>query len=317
MRLKMVAYRAVDRRSDVELRRLRTLRRSYAKDTGPEILLFGDSAMIWKTPLDPKGSTLVDMIRNELGGDVEIVTLAGPGYNPRIVSAFLTALDGCRSRPAVIVAPTSVLMATTLWSESPAHGYHHESKSLRWIIARDGKPPLKGIERAPGEEYEAYDRRPAPSLFGARRTVGEIRLILNSVPTTRWATAVRMRHVMDYYFAERLEPDSPGVGLVKDLGAQVARLKIPTVAYVAPASPQILRTTLGEGSLEHVERNVRIIESAFLEASDGYGHVVNAIFECPSEEFIDPAHLTYQGRERLSRHMAAAIGPLLNKVSTL
>lgn len=309
---KRAVYRLVlERRMDQELYQLRMLRRAYSKADGPDILLFGDSAMFYTSPDDPKRRSLDDMIRDDLGRDVRIMTLVGPGYSARIVNTFLTALEDCRSQPALIIVPTSVLMSQELFSESPRLGYIHETRTLREIIEKGGKVPLRGIARSPVEEYEEHDRVPAPSLFGARRTVGEIRLITNSVPTTRWATAVRMRHLMDYYNAERLEAESPGVVHVRDLGTQVAKLSIPTVAYIAPVNHMVLRTTLGEKSLDHLRHNADVIATAFHDTADRYGTVVDAVFDSPSSEFVDPVHLTLEGRERMAHHLSSAIRPLL------
>src|SRR3954454_22479857 len=87
-----VRRRMVKKFSDVELRQLRSLQSDYAGESGPEILLFGDSAMFWTLSTDEDRRHMVDMIRAELDGEVRIEALVGPGYNPRIVMAYLSAL---------------------------------------------------------------------------------------------------------------------------------------------------------------------------------------------------------------------------------
>jgi hypothetical protein len=302
----------VQRGTDPELRQLRSLQRAYAKKDGPEVIIFGDSAMFWTTPHDATRKSLSDMIRDGLGRDVEVITLAGSGYNALLISAFLTVLENSRSRPKAIVVPTSVLMAQTLWAESPLWSYIPESAAMREMTERGGEVPLKGLPRATEKEWEDYDRLPAPSLFGARRTVGEIRLIINSVPTSPWQTAVRLRHLMDFYNAQELQADSPGVALVGHLGAHIAKLAIPTVAYIAPVNYEVLRTMFGETSLAHLRRNADLVESAFAETSGEHGHVVNAVFDNPSTDFIDPVHLTRSGREHLARRISDIVRPLLS-----
>jgi hypothetical protein len=254
------------------------------------------------------------MIVKELSPDLKMQTIGGPAYFARLVSAFLTELDGSRSKPRAIVVPTSVLMAQRLWAENPRQSYIQESAALREIIAGRGPVPSKGLPRPNKSDYENYDRLPAPSLIGARRTTGELRLFLNSVPQTPWQTAVRLRAMLDYYNAEKLEPTSPGVALISELGAQLAKIGVPSVAYIPPINYEIVRTLLGEAALEHITSNADVIARAFTDSTGGLGRVVNEIFDHPSADFVDPVHLTYEGRRRFARHVSDAIRSALASV---
>lgn len=296
--------RAVRRFSDVELWQLRSMQRAYQGKRGPELLVFGDSAMFWTNYRDKDRRHLVDMIRDETGRDLEYEALMGPSYHGRIVMAYLSGLAKSSSRPKVVVVPTSVLLATHLFLEHPSWSYISESKGIREAVRGEGGKRQR-LERPGADAFDAYDRLPAPSLYGARRTAGELRLILNSVPTTPWQTAVRMRHLMDYYNAEELTAESPGVKLVEELGSALADLGLRSVAYVAPVNHQVLRTTLGQVAVDQLTRNAKLVETAFMEGANGTGRVVNAAFECPSEEFADPVHLNDRGRLRLARRIAA------------
>ncbi len=213
--------KAAKRFSDVELRQLKSLERAYRGSRGPDLLVFGDSAMFWTTHRDNDRRHLVQMVRDELGSELSFEALVGPGYNPRIIMAFLSALQRCESRPRVVIVPTSVLFAMSTWLAHPVLGYELVASELRAAIAANGGRPRR-LAR-PGQDAEdAFDRRPAASLFGARRTVGELRLITNAPPGTRWQQVVRLRHLMDFYNAERLERESPGVALVGELGGTLA-----------------------------------------------------------------------------------------------
>jgi hypothetical protein len=304
--------KAAKRFNDVELRQLKSLERAYRGSSGPELLVFGDSAMFWTTHRDGDRRHLVQMIRDELGGGVGFEALVGPGYNPRIIMAFLSALEGCRARPRVVIVPTSILFAMSTWLAHPVLGYELVAGELRAAIAANGDRPRR-LPR-PGQEAEdAFDRRPASSLIGARRTVGELRLITNAPPDTRWQQVVRLRHLMDFYNAERLEPDSPGVLLVGELGRMLSAMGLRSVAYVAPINYEVVSKTLGEGARDHLARNADLVETAYREAAGAFGTVVNAVFECPAGEFMDPLHLSEVGRGRLARVIAAAVAPMLEE----
>ena len=60
--------KATRRFSDVELRQLKSLELAYRGSSGPDVLVFGDSAMFWTTHRDSDRRHLVQMVRDELGG---------------------------------------------------------------------------------------------------------------------------------------------------------------------------------------------------------------------------------------------------------
>lgn len=306
-----ISRRLAKRYSDVELRQLRSLERAYGSSKPPELLVFGDSAMFWTLRTDDDRRHLVEMIRDNLSPELRWEALVGPGYNPRIILAFLAGLERCSGRPRVVIVPASVLMASTLWLAHPYYGYEVPAGDMLRAIEAGERP--RRLARPADEDYEELDRLPAPSLFGARRTVGEIRLMTNSKPQTRWQGVVRLRHLMDHYNAERLEADSPGLRLVAEMGAKLRELGLPSVAYIPPINHEVVAKALGKGAVEHVERNAGLVEAAFLEGAGADGRVVNAVFDSPAGEYMDPIHLTQQGRERLGRRIADAVRPLLEE----
>ncbi len=87
---------------------------------------------------------------------------------------------------------------------------------------------------------------------------------------------------------------------------------LPSVAYIAPINYEVVCKTLGEGAREHLARNATLIEVAYREAAGAFGTVVNAVFECPAGEYMDPLHLTEAGRARLARAIANAVRPVLD-----
>jgi hypothetical protein len=246
------------------------------------------------------------MIRDELGPEMTFEALVGPGYNARIVMAFLSTLPARRSRPKVVIVPASVMMSQTHWLAHPEVGYEAMSAELRAIIAGNGRRPRRLHQHDTEEAVAVWERLPAPSLFGARRTVGELRLITNAVPATRWQKVVRVRHLMDYYNAERFDPDSVGIQIIGEMAAMLRQLAIPTIAYIPPINHEILASTLGAGAREHAQRNAELIEAAFREHCGELGTVVNGIFDSPAGEYIDPVHLSPAGRARFAARIADA-----------
>ncbi len=121
---------------------------------------------------------------------------------------------------------------------------------------------------------------------------------------------------MDYYNAERLERDSIGVELVADLGATLSQVGLRSVAYIHPVNHEVIAKTLGPKAPAHVERNASVIEAAYSEGAGGLGSTVNGIFDSPASEFVDPVHLTDQGRRRLAARIAGELRRMLAEAAT-
>jgi hypothetical protein len=301
------------RRADPEIRQLRSLQRAYEGSSGPEVLMFGDSAMFWFQLAETDRRSLGTMVQSGLGDHVGVHTVVGPGYGPRIVLAFLTAVAASGSRPKVVVVPTSLFISCTGYLAHPLFSGETEAKALRAMVA-DGDASSRRMPRATQEDWDRYDRLPAPSLYGARRTFGEIRLITGAIPATRaglpttnWQRFVRVRHLYDLSNAEVLTSESEGVRLVAELGERLASMGVASVAYIPPVDHESIRKVLGDAAVEHIQRNAELLERTFLDAGGAHATMVNSTFDCPAEEFSDPAHLTDRGRERFAAPLADAI----------
>ena len=81
---------------DIEIRQLRGLQAAYSGPTGPDVLLFGDSAMFWTRGHEADLRTLGAVIKDELPAGCTVHAMVGPGFNARIVSSFVQAL-ACRT----------------------------------------------------------------------------------------------------------------------------------------------------------------------------------------------------------------------------
>ena len=296
----------------MQLRQLRQLRRAYdGRRDGPELLLFGDSAMYWTGPGDSSRSYLSDIIRAELGS-VRCLELYGPSYTARIILAYLAALANCRSRPRAVLVPISAQMLQTIWLADPEFGYGMVTDQLTALIQSGAKLPRK-LEQPGLDEEDAFHRMPAPSVIGAKWNVGEVKLVQAVKGKTRSQKTDRLRHNLDLHHAEGLEPGCDGVRLVAELGAALREMELPAVAYIPPGNYQLLTEILTPDMPERLERDADLVSAAFLEGIGELGTVVNAMGDGVSEEFYDPIHLNYEGRRRLAARVADALRPLLDR----
>jgi hypothetical protein len=304
-----IERRYTKRFSDVELSQLKSLRKAYGGARGPELLLFGDSNMLWVNWGEDDQRKLDQIVKDEIGGGVAIETLVGGGYNPRVVMPFLEALQQLPARPKVAIVPTSVLMATPTWLAHPILGLEIRGQQLAEVVR--GGPAPKKLWVPDDAAWETYDRLPIPSLIGPARTCGELRIFAECAPTSRWQHLVRLRHMLDYYNAETLEPDTPGVVLVAEMGAMLKEMGIPSVAQIAPINHEMVAKLMGAKALEHVKRNVEVVETAFKNAVGDLGAVADAAFICSANEFSDPAHVNETGRQKFGAAIADAARPFL------
>jgi len=225
---------------------------------------------------------------------------------------FLSALELCKSRPKVVVVSAHILMASTTWLLHPEVGYEKVSEGLRHVIESGGKS--RGRLEQPGEaEWAEFDPLPAPSLIGANRTMGDLELVLHAKASTREQRRLRLRDLMDYHTAERLESDGAGVLWLRDLGAMLTAMQLPSVAYISPVNHELAEELLGAGTREHIARNAGIVEEAYLAGAGDLGTVVNLILECSRDGFYDPLHLFLPGRQLIARAIAGAAAPILTR----
>src|SRR5581483_4917714 len=131
------------------------------------------------------------------------------------------------------------------WHDHPTFNYVFESKSI--LDAVSGDRPLKRVERTPIDVADAYDRTVAPSFTGETRTFGELRMIIEAKAETPWQKKYKLGARVDYYHAEELKPDSPGIVHLRELGEHLRRLELPTVAYVSPVNRDSVYEVAGTG----------------------------------------------------------------------
>ncbi len=306
-------------RADIQIRQLRLLRTAYATDAGPDVLVFGDSSMLWRSPTEAEKRSLAAMFTDALGPAVSQHFVIGNGYSPRLIGAFLAGLRDLPGRPKVAVVPTTLLAMGSAWTPHPRLSYETTAKGLLELVEA-GDYRRRHLPEPPLELWEAYDRLPAPSMIGARRTLGELRMIVNAVPAnaeqqpvTKWQQLVRTRLMSDMGYAEELTPDIAGVRYTAELAAALHAQGIPSVAYVSPVNYQLIGKLLRRDVADHIGRNEQVLAETWRTASDGTGRVAQGALISPESDFGDPVHLNGAGRARLTPLIADPVLELLGR----
>lgn len=303
-------------RADLQIRQLRGIEAAYAGPAGPDVLVFGDSAMLWRSATEPEKRSLAAMLADEFGGDVSLHFVLGNAYNPRLVRAFVTALSRTASKPKAVIVPTSLMTTAQAWLAHPDLGYETASTALLDMIGSGTRRPRR-LPRAPHSAWESYDRQPAPSLIGERRTLGELRMIVNAVPanprqrpTSKWQHLVRTRYLSDLTNAERLRPESPGVRCVAELAETLRALDIPSLAYISPVNYELINKLLRKDVVAHLAANEQTVADAYRGAGESAEIVTGALIS-EATDFGDAVHLNGAGRRRFAPLLAEPVRKFL------
>ncbi len=259
--------------------------------------------MYWIGRDEPDNRQLAEVIQDGVGRRGKCLMVAGPGYQAGISMAYLSALERCPSRPRVVVVPMATMMGRSTWINHPEYPYIEVSRAMREAIGLNGNRP-KRLER-PGREFaDEYDRQPAPSFIEAGLTRGELRMLIHARAETDAQKAARLRHRLDYYYAEMLTPESPGVTALADMGAMLRELGVAGVGYISPVNHEAVVQTIGEFACDQEARCNEICIEAFLDAIGDRGRVVDLSFAFPSRDFVDPLHPGYRARRAIGMKVA-------------
>lgn len=305
-RINNFAQRQVDKAVPLQARQLMRLRHSFRAANCPDILIIGNSSWYSKSQTDSPSTRLTTLVSSALGDSFKVASLIGPAYNPRISAAFLDFFDEHPFRPRLLILPASIYSAMSVWDMHPRYRYEREAAHIRTrIMSGTTWLPPRSLE--PTEhEFTRYHSLHAASLVGAQRTIGEHELLRNSRPTSPQQRAIRSKALMDFYVAEGLGPESPGVQSLRDLGALVEHLGIPSVACIFPVNYQLARAALGSKASQRILDNAALLEATYSRQNSLCG-VVNAATTCRASDFMDPLHLRAEGRIRLAEQLMPMI----------
>ena len=289
---------------DRELAELRSIRRARNGRRPPAVLALGDSAMFFVPREDEDARRLDEMVRHALAERPKFLTVAGPGYNPRIFAPYLLAIERASWRPDAVLLTVTAATLMDLRLAHPTGGYQNAGEQLRDLVERGGKS--RRLARPSAEIEEAYDRRLAASLVGPGRPIAEVRLLTNASPKTPRQQSLRADLLLDAYLAQRLEPTSCGPALLRSLGSDLARMRLPTLLCVAPMNHEQASSSFGEATADHIRHNSETLAAEFRAGAGRYGAVLDATFLCPADEFSE-VHLNDRGRRRLAARIAPAL----------
>lgn len=293
---------------DRELAELAKVRRVDPRRP-PSVLALGDSAMFFVPREDRDARRLDEMVRYELPGSPRFMTLAGPGYNPRVFGPYLDAIERAQWRPDVVLVTVSTTTFLDVRLDHPSGGYQLVENQLRSAVHTN--PRLRRLGRPSPADEAAYDRQLTPSLCGPPHYLAEVRLLTNARPATPRQTSLRAELLLDAYLAQRLDIADVGAALIERLGSDLARMRVSALLCIAPLNHRHAAALFGPATEAHLRHNAGTLAAQFLAGAAEHGDVLDATFLCPPDEFADPLHLNDRGRRRLAAQIAPALSRML------
>jgi len=291
-----------------ELRAARRLVRRLHTDP-PDVLYFGDSTN-FAFHADGDTRQIGRMLQDLLGASVSVHPIAGGGYHPAVVEAFLQIVAQSESRP-VVATSTSVRMQYDAWLKHPSYTYAREIDALRAVNVRDPLYRIRcGLAKPTPADFQSYEALIHPTMLGDL-AIRDYQVVLKDpdrIGTPEW-----LRWMYAYHHTARTGAD--GLGQLASLGATLAALGCPVVAYVAPICVDRGVELLGQSFREIVTDNLATVAGTFAGAAGEKAVILHNGTSFAPEEYVDPddatEHLNGQGRLRLSTMVAEQVERLL------
>lgn len=280
-----------------------------------QVVHFGASESLFVSAGDTDQRRLSQMIDDELG-DVSYACLAGPGYPPRLFSAYLGLLTALPQRPVVVVG-LCVRLGYSAWAEHPAYGYRDAAAAVRRIKPTRAVWRIRAAIALPSEQdMAAHDGSLFPTLAG-NLAVGSYRVPLKDPAAAGLSDEDADRLLYAYHYGALLPPEDSWLTTVTELGRDLRENGFSAVVYHMPAPIERGVELYGDVFRDQIVAGQRAVDDAF---RSGYGpiDILQSGSVLDSSHFIDPRdateHLNERGRTVLAGLIVSSVRQRLGEV---
>lgn len=286
----------------LQLERTRRLLRRGEVD----VLLLGDSSCLTAAARDTDLRMIPDLISEQFGG-ARVVTLAGPGFNPRIHAEMVRVLSVLEQRPAAVVFSSAVRTSLVQVTGHPVYRYR---EVLDALARSDGRGRIRSLgrgNRATPEDYAAFDAMEVVTRWGGRTTMGDFRAAIKGTGPHPWPLPQR-KLLFDYFHGELVPDDAPALEDWRELGRRLVEYGVPTVGYSPPAPTHHGETLYPGEFADQYLHNYGLFKAAFNSTAPGIPLVD---LDIPDEDFeLSPngtEHFAFAGRQQIATRVVAAL----------
>src|SRR5580765_855815 len=219
------------RHLDLPMRQLAAARRALILGRA-DVVLMGDSCLLWGSPDDADPAMIETLLAKRLGA--RVVSLAGAGFNPKIYAEFLRILSTLDRRPAALVTSVNVRTATTVHvRRHPQFSYERSYAAMAQVgSARRPLPSWRASAQGGEAAYAQFEALPVNTRWGGESTIGEFRRTLAGHGPAPWRPDLEAR-LFDYFHGEEVGPHHPSLADCALFGHRVAQYNVPNVSFLA------------------------------------------------------------------------------------
>jgi hypothetical protein len=281
-----------------------------ARTDPPDVLHFGASESLFVSPSDTDRRPLPKIIADDLGPDVSVYSVAGPGYHPRMMQQYIRLFASVPKRPVVVIG-VAWRLGLTPWALHPVYSYPRPLQRLSRISPSRPTWAFRAIVKgATDEEMAEHDRRPFSTLAG-ELTVGDYRLPLKDPAAAGLDDESALRLLYAYHHAALLPTDDPWLHALTNLGRQLRELGFGVVAYQIPVPIQEGERLHGEPFRERVVANLAAGDAAFRAGAGAETEIVPTGAFLETADYLDPRdgteHMNISGRLKMAELITPAI----------
>lgn len=292
---------------DQQIRQLRQAVRRLRKGD-VDVLILGDSSTLYVDQTEEDPRRLGQMIQDELGPDVSVATIAGPGSPPRLRAELIRVLTTLENRPKAVLLSIAPRTATAVHIlRHPDYGYPRTLKYLSKVADADARLfSVSPHNRATKADFAEFHAQPVTTRWRTASSIGEFQRNLRG---RRGAAEDidRQRMLFDYFHGEIIGPDHPALADLAELGRRLRVYGVPVVLYQPPIPVERGEQYFPGEFAAHVDANSKTVLAA---VTDELGDLVDQVEQdqTPDEEFIDASdgseHWNYIGRRKMAKVLA-------------
>jgi hypothetical protein len=303
----------VARLDNVEVREARRLVKRLRTPPPPDVLWLSDSLGQWIEPDDTDQRSLIQMVSDELGPEVDMHVIAGPGYHAQVQEAYLRLVGATEARPLVLHSMWQRGWFPAFY-EHPVWGHHDSVAALRGLDPSAPAWRMRARKVMPDAgTWEEYDRLQHPTIIG-EMSVGEYRRM---VKNGSLSPDEKLRMLLGFHYGAEPTPEYSNVEVMTELGRRLRELGCNSVAYQTPIPVQPGVEVFGEGFAELVRSNWALNDAAYREGIGRDATILQTGTMFDTSEFVDLyeaiEHLNDRGRLRMAPMIADAVKQELAK----
>jgi len=297
---------------------LAAIRDAYrGPESGPSILLFGDSTTLLVSNSDLDRRPLLELVSEQIGSSA-ILVIAHIAYHAAAQDALLRALATMPRRPDVVVLPVNLRQFSPQWLDNPNFQFEGLIEACNSYIqdrttVRPVPPFTRGALTTRADDPAAWEQFLAtPVDYNGRpeRTVGDFVAAIEDRHDDVEGRRDRLAMVFAFHFLFKLDKSSVRWRALSSAIRTATSRGCDVVALLTPVNHEAAGELLGPVAVKAIDSTVSEILRSCNDAATGQPgrlHLLDLSRSLAAEEFFHPEDPTEHFNERGRQAVATAI----------